>query len=104
MTVLVVDDALEISAGTPVQIIYLPIDPSTFVFARERPGWGLIIGGFVFLLAALLFAQMAPNAPFKRIGRPGTNHSPPADLGRFESWRFNRDRPNPVTGRLILTA
>ena len=46
----------DFKAGKPVQIVYLPDDPSTFVFAGEKPGWALIIGGFVLLLAALLFA------------------------------------------------
>lgn len=46
----------DFKAGRPVQIIYLPNDPSTFVFAREQPGWWLIIAGFVFLVAVLLFA------------------------------------------------
>ena len=46
----------DFKAGKSVQIVYLPNDPSTFVFARERPGWGLILGGFALLVAALLFA------------------------------------------------
>ena len=46
----------DFKAGKSVQIVYLPNDPNTFVFARERPGWGLIVGGFALLLAALLFA------------------------------------------------
>jgi hypothetical protein len=46
----------DFKAGNPVQIVYLPNDPGTFVFAREKAGWGLIIAGFVFLLVALLFA------------------------------------------------
>ena len=44
----------DFNAGKPVQIYYLPSDPSTIVFANEKPGWGLVIGGFVFLGAALL--------------------------------------------------
>ena len=46
----------DFKTGKPVQIIYLPNDPGTFVFVREKPGWMLIIGGFAFLLVALLFA------------------------------------------------
>jgi hypothetical protein len=46
----------DFKAEKPVQIVYLPNDPSTFVFASEKPGRGLIIGGFVLLLVALLFA------------------------------------------------
>jgi len=46
----------DFKAGKPVQIVYLPNDPGTFVFAREKPGWGLVIGGVVLLVAALLLA------------------------------------------------
>jgi hypothetical protein len=46
----------DFQAGKPVQIVYLPNDPSTFVFASEKPGWALVIGGVVFLIAALLLA------------------------------------------------
>jgi hypothetical protein len=46
----------DLKAGKPVQIVYLPNDPSTFVFASEKPGWWLIIGGFALLLTALCFA------------------------------------------------
>jgi len=46
----------DFKAGKPVQVIYLQNDPSTFVFAREKPGWGLVIGGVVLLVAALLLA------------------------------------------------
>jgi hypothetical protein len=46
----------DFKAGKPVQIVYMPNDPSTFVFARDKPGWGLVIGGFAFLLAVLLLA------------------------------------------------
>ena len=46
----------DFKAGKPVQIVYLPNDPGTFVFASEKPGWWLIIGGCVVLLVALLFA------------------------------------------------
>jgi hypothetical protein len=46
----------DFKAGKPVQIVYLPNDPSTFVFARDKPGWWLIICGFGLLLTALLFA------------------------------------------------
>jgi len=46
----------DFKAGKPVQIVYLPNDPSNFVFAREKPGWGLVIGGVVLLVAALLLA------------------------------------------------
>lgn len=42
--------------GKPVQIFYLPNDPNTFVFAREKPGWGLVIGGVALLVVALLLA------------------------------------------------
>jgi hypothetical protein len=43
-------------AGKPVQVVYLPNDPSTFVFASEKPGWWLIVGGFALLLTALFLA------------------------------------------------
>jgi hypothetical protein len=46
----------DFKAGRPVQIVYLPNDPSTFVFASEKPGWWLIIAGFALLLTALFFA------------------------------------------------
>jgi len=46
----------DFKAGSPVQIIYLPDDPSTFIFAREEPGWWLIIGGLALAVASLLFA------------------------------------------------
>ena len=46
----------DFKAGKPVQIFYLPSDPSNFVFAGEKPGWGLVIGGVVMLVAALLLA------------------------------------------------
>jgi hypothetical protein len=44
----------DFNAGKPVQVFYLPNNPNTFVFASEKPGWTLVIGGFVFLGAALL--------------------------------------------------
>ncbi len=44
----------DFQAGKPVEIVYLPNDPNTFVFAREKAGWGLVIGGGAFLVAALL--------------------------------------------------
>ncbi|MES2933992.1 MAG: DUF3592 domain-containing protein [Pseudomonadota bacterium] len=47
---------VDFKAGKPVQIYYLQNDPSTLVFASEKPGWGLVIGGFALLVAALLFA------------------------------------------------
>jgi hypothetical protein len=46
----------DFKAGKSVQIVYLQSDPSTFVFAGEKPGWGLVIGGVVLLVAALLLA------------------------------------------------
>jgi len=46
----------DFNAGKPVQIVYLPNDPSTFVFASEKPGWMLVIVGSVLLVAALLLA------------------------------------------------
>ena len=46
----------DFNAGKPVQIVYLPNDPSTFVFASEKPGWMLVIIGSVLLVAALLLA------------------------------------------------
>jgi Protein of unknown function (DUF3592) len=46
----------DFKAGRPVQIIYLPDDPSTFIFFGEEPGWWLIIGGLALAVASLLFA------------------------------------------------
>ena len=46
----------DFKVGKPVQIVYLPNDPSTFVFAREKPGWTLVIVGAILLVAALLLA------------------------------------------------
>jgi hypothetical protein len=46
----------DFKAGKSVQVFYLPNDPSTFVFANEKPGWALVIGGVVFLVAVLLLA------------------------------------------------
>lgn len=46
----------DFQAGRPVQIFYLQNDPSTIVFANEKPGWGMVIGGVVMLVAALLLA------------------------------------------------
>lgn len=50
------DVLADFKAGKPVQIVYLPNDPGTFVFAKEKPGWALVIGGAVLLVAALLLA------------------------------------------------
>lgn len=50
-------DALaDFKAGKPVQVVYLPSEPHTFVFASEKAGWGLVIGGALLLVAALMFA------------------------------------------------
>lgn len=46
----------DFKAGKPVQIVYLANDPSTFVFASEKPGWTLVVVGVVLLVAALLLA------------------------------------------------
>jgi hypothetical protein len=46
----------DFKAGKPVRIYYLPSDTSTFVFESDKPGWTLVIGGFVLLVAALVFA------------------------------------------------
>lgn len=46
----------DLKAGKSVQIIYLPDDPSTFVFAHEEAGWALVVGGVVLLVVALVFA------------------------------------------------
>jgi hypothetical protein len=46
----------DLSAGRPVQVVYLPNDPSTFVFAREKASWLLVLGGAAFLVCVLIFA------------------------------------------------
>ena len=46
----------DFKAGKPVQIVYLPNDPSTFLFANQKPGWMLVVIGSVLLVAALLLA------------------------------------------------
>lgn len=50
------DVLADFKAGRPVHIYYLANDPGTFVFSSEKPGWGLVIGGGVLLVAALLLA------------------------------------------------
>ena len=46
----------DLKAGRPVQVVYLPESPGSFVFAAEKPGWWMVGGGVAFLVAALLFA------------------------------------------------
>lgn len=46
----------DLKAGRPVQVVYLPESPGSFVFAAEKPGWWMVGGGVLFLLAALLLA------------------------------------------------
>lgn len=46
----------DFKASRPVQVIYLPSDPQTFVFASERRSWTLTIIGVILALAALVLA------------------------------------------------
>jgi hypothetical protein len=46
----------DFKANRPVEIVYLPADPGTFVFASEKASWTLVAIGAAVLVAALLFA------------------------------------------------
>ena len=44
----------EFKANRPVEIAYLPNDPSNFVFVKQTSSWTLVLVGGVLALAALL--------------------------------------------------
>ena len=44
----------EFKANRPVEIAYLPNDPSNFVFVKQTASWTLVLVGGVLALAALL--------------------------------------------------
>jgi hypothetical protein len=44
----------EIKAGKPVEIVYMPNDPSAFVFASEKASWTFVTIGVVIAVLALL--------------------------------------------------
>jgi hypothetical protein len=46
----------DFQAGAPVRVLYLPNDPHTFVFEKERPSWLLVALGGALALAALILA------------------------------------------------
>jgi hypothetical protein len=46
----------DFKAKRPVEILYLPTDPSSFVFANQKASWTLTAIGAAILVAALLFA------------------------------------------------
>ena len=46
----------DFKASRPVEIVYMPSDPSHFVFAKEKASWMLVGGGVLLFLAALLLA------------------------------------------------
>ncbi|MBD9394549.1 DUF3592 domain-containing protein [Acidovorax sp. ACV01] len=41
-------------ASKPVEVVYLPSDPNTFVFAHQKASWTLVSIGTAIFLAALL--------------------------------------------------
>src|SRR5215472_3540165 len=45
----------DFQSGAPVRVLYLPDDPYTFVFEKERPSWTLVIAGLALAVAALIF-------------------------------------------------
>jgi hypothetical protein len=49
----------ELERGTPVEIMYLPSDPHTFVFASERGSWTLIVIGVIVILFSLVLQDGA---------------------------------------------
>ncbi|CAN7317758.1 DUF3592 domain-containing protein [Acidovorax sp. LjRoot129] len=46
----------DFKASKPVEIVYMPADPSNFVFAREKASWTLVAIGAALFLAALVLA------------------------------------------------
>jgi hypothetical protein len=46
----------EFKAHKPVQVVYLPSDPSTFVFAGAQQSWWLTFIGAMLAVAALILA------------------------------------------------
>jgi hypothetical protein len=46
----------DFKAQRPVEILYLPTDPGSFVFANQKASWTLTAIGAAILVAALLFA------------------------------------------------
>lgn len=46
----------EFKAARPVEIAYLPNDPTSFVFLKQTSSWLMVIGGVVLFLAAIILA------------------------------------------------
>ena len=46
----------DFQASKPVEVVYLPNDPNTFVFAKQEPSWFLVLGGAALGIAAAIFA------------------------------------------------
>lgn len=46
----------DFKASRPVEIVYMPSDPSHFVFAKEKASWLLVGAGVALFLAALVLA------------------------------------------------
>lgn len=46
----------DFEAGRPVEIVYLPGDPRTFAFAREKNSWTLVFTGIILAALAFIFA------------------------------------------------
>ncbi|MEO7885569.1 MAG: DUF3592 domain-containing protein [Polaromonas sp.] len=44
----------DFKSGKPVEIAYMPNDPSTFVFSSQRAPWTLVMIGAALLVAALV--------------------------------------------------
>ncbi|MBD9392744.1 DUF3592 domain-containing protein [Acidovorax sp. ACV01] len=46
----------EFKANRPVEIAYMPSDPSSFVFVKQQSSWTLVLIGGALFVAALLLA------------------------------------------------
>lgn len=46
----------EFKAARPVEIAYMPNDPTSFVFVKQQSSWMLVGAGVALLIAALLLA------------------------------------------------
>ena len=46
----------EFKANRPVEIAYMPSDPSSFVFVKQQSSWTLVLIGGALFIAALLLA------------------------------------------------
>jgi len=46
----------DFEAGRPVTVLYNPSQPHDFIFEKEKASWVMVVGGIVFVIAALLLA------------------------------------------------